>query len=317
MPVSRTKTGKVPTSGESIAPEERPRVETVEEAPTPRVSAIIVSYNNAEGLRQCVHSLEASTIRSRLEILVIDKGSRDESPQLDTEFPDITILRLPRNFGTTKALNIAMRTAAADLVFFLAPEVTVEPTTVARLADRLEASEDVVAVCPVLSHDEQFFRLPDPGSGATLAPVHIADTGTLAGDGSGEGVEVEGATFDAMMARKYFVRGLNYLDEKYGEFWSDVELAYQIRRAGKKMIVLPSARASYERPVDKYPPGAANLLESDKISGAARYFGKHFGFFSALMFRLKAMFGALFTGRFGLFIGVLSGKKVDGTQSEM
>jgi hypothetical protein len=136
-----------------------------EQAP-PQVSVLVVSEDNAPALRRCLQALEGSVERERFEILVIDNGSQDESPRLDTEFPGATFLRLPRRFGVVKALNIGMRTAKGE--FF--------PLSGARgrggPGDGLEAgrlSRRRVrrhAVCPLLvdaegKPSEQFYRLPD------------------------------------------------------------------------------------------------------------------------------------------------------------
>src|SRR3984893_15550073 len=115
----------------------------------PRVTALIVSYNNAPALRRCLAALEQSQNRETLEIIVIDKGSRDGSELIDSEFPHITVLRLPRNFANAKALNIGMRTAAAEMVFFLVPEVEVKPDTVALLAKQLDDDPDTCGACAV------------------------------------------------------------------------------------------------------------------------------------------------------------------------
>ena len=40
-------------------------------------------------------------------------------------------------------------------------------------------------------------------------------------DKAAEAVPVEYATFQAFLVRKYFVKGINYLDERYGDSWSD------------------------------------------------------------------------------------------------
>lgn len=279
-----------------------------ETKPQPRITALIVSYYDVEALRRCLAALEKSKGREALEIIVVDKGSRDGSATIDSEFPHITVLRLPRNFGNAKALNIGMRTAAAELIFFLVPEVEVQPDTVVQLANRLDADPDAVAVCPVV-HEDQFYRLPAPDNGAVLEPVHI--------DTAADIVPVEGANLDAMMARKYFVRGINFLDEKYGEYWADVDLCFQIRRSGKKVLALPALTCRYTPRHDKFPENALKLLEADKITGGARYFGKYYGFFKGLMFRLKEVLRVLFSFRLGLFGAILSGRKVDGTQSEL
>ena len=72
----------------------------MEETPTsPRVTALIVSRNSVESLRRCLAALQAMTARETLEIVVVDNGSQDGSQTMDTEFPDIHMMRLPKNFG--------------------------------------------------------------------------------------------------------------------------------------------------------------------------------------------------------------------------
>jgi GT2 family glycosyltransferase len=278
------------------------------EQPKFRVTALVVSHNNAEALRRCLTALGRSTNREALEIIVVDKGSRDESPTVDSEFPNITMLRMPRNFGTTKALNIGMRTAAAGLMFFLVPEVEVEPGTIAQLVAKLDSDPDTMAVCPVIDA-HQFYRLPAPAKGAGFELVRV--------DTSAAEVAVEGATFTAMLASKYFIRGINFLDEKYGETFSDADLCFQIRRSGKKVLALPQIACQYTPRPDRFPDSALRVLEADRIAGAARYFKKYYGLFPSLLFRLKAILKALFSFRLGLLRALIGGKKVDGTQREL
>ena len=147
-----------------MQPQPSPPQET---APEPKVSVIIVSWNSIEDLRRCLTALEASRGRDQFEVLVIDAGSRDGCGQVDADFPNVTVLRLPRNFGRTRARNIGMRTGLAELVLFLAPEVEVRPQTVLTLANALEADENVVAVVPRLVDEVGQVvpiggKLPDP-----------------------------------------------------------------------------------------------------------------------------------------------------------
>ena len=289
-----------------VAQEEQPPL-------TPKVTALINSYNNADGLRRCLAALERSTDRAALEILVVDKGSRDESSTLDAEFPNTTFLRLPRNFGTTKALNIGTRTAAGELIFYLSPEITVAPDTVSALVAQLDLNPEIMAICPFIEdadslvQAEQVYRLPSPETGAALIPVPV--------DLAGGPATVEYATFQAMLARKYFVRGINYFDDKYGEFGADAELCFQVRRAARKVVVVPELPVIRTRVTGQRSSAAQNLLEADRTHGAAVYFSKHFGFMSGLMFRIKAILKALFSFRFGLLMGLISGQKIDGSQT--
>ena len=289
-----------------VAQEEQPPL-------TPKVTAVINSYNNAEGLRRCLAALERSIDRAALEILVVDKGSWDESSTLDAEFPNTTFLRLPRNFGTTKALNIGTRTAAGELIFYLSPEIAVAPDTISALVAQLDLNPEVMAICPFIEdadslvQAEQVYRLPNPETGATLIPVPV--------DLAGGPATVEYATFQAMLARKYFVRGINYFDDKYGEFGADAELCFQVRRAARKVVLIPELPVIRKRVSVKRSAAAQNLIEVDRTHGAAVYFSKHFGFMSGLVFRIKAILKALFSLRFGLLMGLASGQKIDGSQT--
>src|SRR6202050_2401934 len=118
--------------------------------PTPKVTALVFSYDSAPALRRCLAALEGSNDRAVIEILVVDCGSHDESAQLDSEFSNVTMLRLPRYFGRTKALNIGTRTAFGEYLLFMTPEVEVLPTTIPSLVAVLEADPETAAVCPLL-----------------------------------------------------------------------------------------------------------------------------------------------------------------------
>ncbi|MGH9664487.1 MAG: glycosyltransferase [Bryobacteraceae bacterium] len=313
----------------------KPGVPEEQEPAPPKVSALIVSHDDAPALRRCLQALETSRNRAEFEILVVDNGSRDECSQMDAEFPAITMLRLPRYFGATKAMNIGTRTAVGEYIFFLDPETEVAPDTVSLLAARLEADPGVAAVCPLLV---------DEGSQPVPFVHHLPQRSTLARawrrDGDlefvavnpeEEAVPVEYVGRAAIMARKQFVKGMNYFDEHYGEFWADAELAYQIRRAQRKTLLLPAARAT-RHPVPRiadYPPGARALLSADCASGAATFVRKHDGFILGLLFRLAAALSA-FGGALGSllrfrdvgyhwsrFFAIATWQKIDGSQNSL
>ena len=294
-----------------MAVEPEPRPEEIDLPPVIRVTALIFSYDSAPALRRCLSALEGSNDRASIEILVVDCGSHDESAQLDSEFTGVTMLRLPRYFGRTKALNIGTRTAAGEFLFFMTPEVEVLPTTIPSLLAQVEADPEAVAVCPLLLDTEtrlapQFFRLPTPATGLDLTPVAVDTTAQV--------FPVEYATFQAFLVRKFFVKGLNYLDERYGDSWADAELCYQIKRVSRKTLALPQVTALYT-PGAGYAESARTILAADRVHGAAVFFGKHYGFMAGLLFRIKCILKALFTFRLPLFAALVSGGKIDGSQS--
>ncbi len=150
MPIASKRRVEARKESPIIAAEPEPLPEEMDLPPSIRVTALIFSYDSAPALRRCLAALEASNDRASIEILVVDCGSHDESAQLDSEFSNITMLRLPRYFGRTKALNIGTRTAAGEYLLFMTPEVEVLPTTIPSLVAQLEADPETVAVCPLL-----------------------------------------------------------------------------------------------------------------------------------------------------------------------
>jgi GT2 family glycosyltransferase len=289
----------------------------MDETPSPlRVSALIVAVNCEPALRRCLTALEATAARETIEIIVVDNGSGDGTPALQQEFPAVTFLRLPRNFGFTKALNIAMRTAKAEAFLFLDPRVEVQPGTAGALADALAANPEAVAVAPrLVGLRDQFFKLPDRD---TIAAV--ASRGTFEpmppDPAAGGPVPVEFASFAALMVRGYFLKGLRYIDERFAQTWGDAELALQIRRAGRKTIFAAAIEAAWHDepdPFDDAPGSVQTVLAADWVSGASTYAGKHFGMWPGLSVKIGAAFRALGGFRIGLLTGIVSGRKIDGT----
>ena len=126
MPLAAKKNQRTQKVTPAVLDVEPAPIEELEPVPAqPKITALVYSYNNEAALRRCLTALEASDARAVMEILVVDKGSTDGSANLDTDFPNATFMRLPRNFGNTKALNIGMRTGVGELVLFLSPEVEV------------------------------------------------------------------------------------------------------------------------------------------------------------------------------------------------
>lgn len=290
--------------------------EAVEEPIEPRVSAVLIGYNQATELRRAIQALERSKDRERLEILVIDCGSSDESSQLDTEFTGISMLRLPHNFGATKALNIGTRTAKAELVFYLSPNVEVSADAVTKLAGYLEADPELSAVCPLLVDTQgqsisTMRRLPTREAlAAACGGEPISGSGV---DPSQDSVDIEYPQIDALLVRKHFIKGMNYFDERFGHHWADADLAAQIRRAQRKVRLYPAIRATFHDTSDPYE--GDSLVEADCILGASAFLSKYYGFMSGLGFRCGAIFRALGRFNFRLLGALISGQKLDGSQA--
>src|SRR5450755_801391 len=102
----------------------------------------MVSRNRLAMLRRCLETIEASDARSTLQVIVVDNGSSDGSADVGDSFPDVQFIRLPKNFGLTKALNLGWRAADAEYVFFLHDDTEVQPSMIGMLADALDTHAD-------------------------------------------------------------------------------------------------------------------------------------------------------------------------------
>jgi GT2 family glycosyltransferase len=278
-----------------------------EHAGPPRVTALIVSRNCSAQLRACLQALERSANRERLEVLVVDRGSADGTADVAEDFPEVQTLRLPKDFGRTKATNIGMRTAKGELVLFLPAHVELEPDTIDRLALRLESYDVVGAVCPKV---DRWYRLPDIPALAVACGKHGELPNPQPIPPEAVELAIDYAPGAPLLVRRAFVRGMNYFDERYGDHWSDLELCWQLRNASKTIVALQNVPIRY----GELPPREEDAVHrADCILGASTYIAKHFGAAAGANFRFSRTIGALATARFSVFSALLSGQKVDGT----
>ena len=274
----------------------------------PRVTVIIVTRNQAPALRRCLSALHLSTILDQIEIIVVDNASTDGSNVIQDDFEKITYLKLPKNFGWTKAANIAIRSSLAESILFLDPRVELAAEAVAELAAVVSQESNAAAASAVLTTPEgaparvmRKLPLPDDLRPSFFALPALPD----------EPGPVDFPGVFALLIRKPFLKGMNFLDLRYGELWADAEIAAQVRRADRKILLLPSAKGVFHEG-DAAPALHPALLAADFEQGAATYLSKHHG--GGMGRRITAALSALGTLKLGLFSNLISGQKIDGSQ---
>jgi GT2 family glycosyltransferase len=305
--------------------------ENQNEQAAPRVSVLLVSLNDAAAVRRCLAELEASGSRESMDISVVDSGSMDECSRMDSEFPAIRMHRLPRNFGVVKALNIAMRTAPGEFFLFLEPCVAVAPNTVSELVAHLDRAPDAIAVCPTMVTPAgetvtRFRPLPTPAE--LYQACRLGDFSAWSTpDPEAESLEIDFVKPPVLLVRAGFMKGMRYLDERYGQHWWDLEICTQIRRASKKILLLPRVRVVVHPAAARdYSADARGLLAADRSLCAALWVGKHYGALEQWKFGMRMHLAALGraiagviafrdTGfRLAYLSSMVSGQKVDGSQ---
>ena len=264
------------------------------------MSIVIVSFNRADSLRQSLKTLGAAH-----QIVVVDNGSVDGAENINLEFPDVLFHRLPKNFGLTKALNIGLRAGTGEYLLCMHDDAHITPEAVTRLADYLEAHAEAGAVSPLLTDAS---GNPVPQVRALPSPANPDPQLQLPPEG--EDVSVDCTSGVAVMFRSFAFRALREIDRRYGTYGPGIEICVQMRRASKKVVILHSVTAIHEN-IPSFVP--APTLAGDRVAGTAVFLGKHYGFMSGLLYRLKTALAAFFTLRISVLAGAIGGQKIDGS----
>lgn len=106
----------------------------------PRISLVIPTHNRAQLLPRAVESARAAG--ARLEILVVDDASTDETPSVAREMTGIRYLRLEKNVGLASARNHGIEATSGEFVAFLDDDDVLLPGALDRLASALDQAAD-------------------------------------------------------------------------------------------------------------------------------------------------------------------------------
>jgi GT2 family glycosyltransferase len=200
-------------------------------------------------------------------------------------------------------MNLGWRAADSEYVFFLHDDTEVEAGAVLRLAELLDANPEAAAACPLLvdaagQPAPQLGSFPPDGNWTPASPS------------GADPIPVEYPRGAAFMMRVGLIRAVRQIDERFGQFGGDADMAAQINRAGKKILLLPTVKVVH------YGSEGYDVAErADLLLCRAAFSAKYFGFGEGIKARLVAIFGPLFSFRFGELTRTLPGQKIDGTQS--
>ena len=112
----------------------------------PDVSVVIPAYNEAAGIAATIRSIVASRYRGRIEIVVVDDGSCDDTAAIarGLGIPNLRVITQP-NSGKPGALNRGIAAARSDILVLVDADTIFQRDTLSRLIAPLTAA-DVGAV---------------------------------------------------------------------------------------------------------------------------------------------------------------------------
>ena len=115
------------------------------------LSIVIPVYNEEENIEPLVSEL--TTVLSRLqqtyEIVIVDDGSKDGTfaklRVLLAQRPELTIMRLKRNFGQTAAVAAGLAHASGEIVILMDGDAQNDPADIPAMLAKLAEGNDLVA----------------------------------------------------------------------------------------------------------------------------------------------------------------------------
>jgi GT2 family glycosyltransferase len=124
-------------------------VEQVGQSPPserPAVSVVLLSFNRRDFVEDCVSSVLDQDIERPYEVLFVDNGSVDGSPELARErFPQVRVIENGKNYGYAQGNNIGYRHSRGDYVVFLNDDTVVHRSWLRSLVEALESSPEIAA----------------------------------------------------------------------------------------------------------------------------------------------------------------------------
>ena len=98
------------------------------------ISVIIISYNVQYFLEQCILSINEASKNLKVEIIVVDNNSEDDScAVVKKKFSNVTLIENSENIGFSKANNQGVKAATGDYLLILNPDTIIAEDTLDKI----------------------------------------------------------------------------------------------------------------------------------------------------------------------------------------
>lgn len=215
----------------------------------PGVTVVIPHSNGEDLLRRCLLAL-GKTQYPATEVLVVDNGSTDGSvSMMRREFPEVRIIRSPKNLGFAAGCNLGIRASDTPFIALLNNDAEVTPGWLIPLVRFALGNRRAAALQP------KILSLKDPGrfdySGAAGGEIDIfgypfargrlfetleKDTGQY-----NQTDRVFWASGAACLLRRSALERVGCLDEHFFAHMEEIDLNWRMQRAGYSVWAVPEA----------------------------------------------------------------------------
>ena len=264
---------------------------------TPDVTVVVVSYNTAHLLRQMFAALADGRGALKLQIIVVDNASRDDSVSiLRTEYPEVEVIENSSNVGFGRANNQAVARLRGRYLLLLNTDAFVAPDTLDKTVDFM----DTHARCGVLGvklvgpdgrlqPSCRYFPTPWNIFLAATDLKRLFPSARLVDDMAwdhGSVRECDWVPGCYYLVRREVVERVGLFDPRYFIYYEEVDHCRAVRQAGWSVTFYPHTHVTHIGGQSAQSVGPISRhgrqISALQIESELLYFRKHFGIFGAL-----------------------------------
>ncbi len=234
-------------------------------ADRPILSIIIVHFNTPDFLKQCLSSLQKSSLlEKQYEVFVVDNASlHDVRPWLKKDFPHVRLVQNTGNTGFSRANNQAIRLSRGRYVLLLNPDTVVKPETLQVMVAYMDGNPRAgAATCRLEladgTLDDACHRgFPTPWNAlcffsglARLFPSSSFFNGYHLGYRNLDVIhEIDSACGAFLLIRRSAGEAIDWLDEEYFWYGEDIDLCYRLKQKNWKILFVPHVKTLHYKGV--------------------------------------------------------------------
>lgn len=251
----------------------------------PRVSAVVLTWNSARSVGRTLAALRRQDGLLPVELVVVDNGSGDGSPDIARQYAPAAVIENPRNLGVARARNQGLRAAQGDYVLLLDSDAVMKPGSLRTLVEFLHLHPRAGVAGPMLLAPDGTLqyscrRFPTlPGKLLRQLPASWRAAGGLIVDEEMRDMDrsrpqaVDYVIGACQLIRRSALDAVGLLDERMFYGPEDVDFCLRVWRAGWEVWYVPAAIVVHdEQRVTRRRPG---LLTARHGLALAYYFWKH------------------------------------------
>ena len=213
-----------------------------------RVAVVILNWNGREMLERYLSSVEFS--RDDADVIVADNASTDDSlAYVESNFPNVRIIRLDDNYGFADGYNRAIKQVDAEYYVLLNSDVEVTSGWLSSIIDYMDAHPDVAACQPKLLSvaDRSSFEYAGASGGFIdkygypFCRGRVFETVEHDNGQYDDVTDIFWATGACMIVRSADYWAAGGLDARFFAHSEEIDLCWRLRRMGRRICCFPQS----------------------------------------------------------------------------